>query len=553
MDTVHEDSALIRRRFAQRLTGENLFQFMGAAFAFFVMLLHPTIFDDLFFNINRFKHAVFLYSAYLGFVAYMLLSYMKRKSMTGRIYEPFSLSLADWGMLLFSVIASISCALSDDPQSAFTGDEGRKSGLLFVLAMSCVHVITAHSPGAGKSAVQGLLISGMLVALLGVLNFFYIDPFGFYGPRLGEKSVPRFISTIGNIDFFAAFLCLYVPLVMVFCVKAKGIRSLACFPAIAVGSAAIVAARADGAMIALAFSVFACLLFGVNTRQNLAKAFYAIAAALVGFIIMSVLIEAHPDGYMSLDKSLQEYLIKYPAFMTITALALLCASYALGRSRKIVISKKTARFLKLLLWFLFICVAFAVAALFIYYSFINTDAKLSGAMKLLRFSDKWGTHRGGVWVRCMKLYNESDLRVKLVGLGPDLLKKPLADAYGKEIIAYCNLSFDNAHNELIQYLLTFGALGLISYLLFVLGGMHTLYKRMKQCPYAAAAFAAAGTYLVHSLVTVNQPITTPLLFLLLSAGASSAKETGKANAAEGKETTCTIPSCPQEESASQEP
>ncbi len=529
---------------------ENLTGIMGAAFAFFVMLLHPLLFDDLFFNINRFKHAVYCYSAYLGLVAYMLFCYMKRKNMTGRIYEPFAFSLADWGMLAFSVICAISCALSHDPQSAFTGDEGRKSGLLFILAMSAMHIIVSRAPNAGKRAVEGLLISGTLVALLGVLNFFYIDPFGFYGPRLSENSVPRFISTIGNIDFFAAFLCLYLPCVMVFCVKAQGIKSFLCFPAIAIGACAIVAARADGAMVALTFSFFSCLLFGVQSRKTLSRAFFAMAAALFGFTVIAILIEAHPDGYMSLEKSLQEYLIKSPAFMGAGAVLLLGASYALYRSKKLTISKKTARFLRRLLWFIFICMVFALVSVFIYYSFVDTETELSGAMKLFRFTDKWGTHRGGVWVRCMKLYAQSPLRVKLVGLGPDLLKKPLADAYGKEIIAYCNLSFDNAHNEIIQYLLTFGALGLVAYLLFVLGGMHTIYLRMKQCPYAAAAFAATATYLIHALVTVNQPITTPLLFLLLSAGASCGKEAGKKAAAQGKETACETLNPPEEHDSS---
>lgn len=546
MDKTQTEDLSAVKKLSGSVNGENLSRILGAAFAFFVMLLHPVIFDDLFFNINRFKHAVYCYSAYFGLVVYMLLVYMKRKSLTGKIYEPFSLSLADWGMLVFSVIAAVSCALSSDPQSAFTGDEGRKSGLLFVLAMSCVHVIVSRAPGAGKRAVQGLLISGFLVALLGVLNFFYVDPFGFYGPRLGKSSVPRFISTIGNIDFFAAFLCLYLPAVMVYCVKAEGLKSFLCFPAIAVGSAAIVSARADGALVALLFSVFACLLFGVSSRETLARTFYAIAASLIGFVVMSVLTEAHPDGFMTLEKSMQEYLIRYPALMGAAALVLLCASYAFHKSRKITVSRKTARFLKRLLWFLFICAVFVFVSLFIYFSFINTEAELTGSMKLLRFSDKWGTHRGGVWVRCMKLYGQSDPRVQLVGFGPDLLKKPLADSYGKEIIAYCNLSFDNAHNELIQYLLTVGALGLIGYLLFVIGGMHTLYRKMKQCPYAAAAFAAAATYLIHSVVTVNQPITTPLLFLLLSAGASCTKDTGKKAAAEGKESACEISNLPEE-------
>ncbi|MBR3928041.1 MAG: O-antigen ligase family protein [Clostridia bacterium] len=552
MDAVNKESPSVKERISPVFSGENLSRLMGAVFAFFVMLLHPVIFDDLFFNINRFKHAVYCYSAYFGLVSYMLLSYLKRKSLTGKIYEPFSLSLADWGMLAFSVIAAVSCSMSSDPASAFTGDEGRKSGLLFILAMLCVHIIVSRAPGAGKRAVQGLMISGFLVALLGTLNFFYIDPFGFYGPRLSKTSVPRFISTIGNIDFFAAFLCLYLPAVMVYCVKAKGLKSFLLFPAIATGAAAVVVSRADGAIIALLFSAFACMLFGVSSRLYLARALYSISAAMMGLFVVSMLIHAYPNGYMSLDESIQKYLVQYPAITGASSLALLCASYALTRSRKTVIRKKTARFLRRLMWFVLICAAFVFICLFIYYSFINSDSPLPDALEILRFSDTWGTHRGGVWVRSMKLYSESDLRVKLVGFGPDLLKKPLADSYGKEIIAYCNLSFDNAHNELIQYLLTLGALGLCSYLLFVVGGMHTLYRKMKQCPYAAAAFAAAAIYLTHSVVTVNQPITTPLLFLLLSAGVSSAKETDKPAAADGKEIACENTN-PPKESVFQEP
>ena len=545
MQRIKDAGTTIRDKATSAFTAESMARMMGAAFAFFVMLLHPLLYDDLFFNINRFKYAVYCYSAFLGLVAYLLLTYLKRTAMTGRIYEPFSLSLADWGMLAFVVVSGISCALSSDSYSAFTGDEGRKSGLMFILAMGSVHVITSRAPGAGKRTVQALLLSGALVALLGVLNFFYIDPLGFYGPRLGKDSVPRFISTIGNIDFFAAFLCLYLPCVMVYCVKSRGVISCLLFPAIAIGSAAIIAARADGAMMALGFACLCTVLFGVNDRDSLWRALYALSAALTGFVVVSCLTSAHPDSFMTLEGSLQKYLVMYPAVMGIAALTLLCLSYATARSKKIVIRRKTAKFLKRLIWFVFLCVVFVFACLFIYYSFINTEATLKGSMKLLRFSDKWGTHRGGVWVRTMKLYAESDLRVKLFGFGPDLLKKPLADSYGKEIIAYCNLSFDNAHNEIIQYLLTLGALGLSAYVLFVIGGMHTLYKKMKHCPYAAAAFAAAATYLIHSIVTVNQPITTPLLFLLLSAAAPNAKGAGK-QAAEGKETSCTSSNPPEE-------
>ena len=550
MDASEKKSPFIRERIAAIRKNNAPSHLLGAAAAFCVMLLHPILFDDLYFNINRYKQAVYCCAAFFALIAYVVLSILRKKPAGSDNPGRFRFSIADWGMMLFSIVSLVSCVLSTDPHSAFTGDEGRKSGLLFILSMSAFHIVVSRTPSAVRRAVEGLLISGTLVALLGVLNFFNIDPFGFYGPRLARGDVTKFISTIGNIDFFAAFLSLFLPCAMIFCVKTQGIRSFLCFGAIAVGASAAIAARADSAIIVLAVSLFSCMLFGVRSRENLARAFFAIAAVLVGIAGITVLINAHPDGHMTLEYSLQKHLVKYPEEMGIGAVILLGASYVLFKSKRLLISKKTARFLRRLLWFAFFCAAFVLASVFFYYTFIDTETELSGAMDFFRFEDKWGSSRGGVWVRCMKLYDRSSLRVKLVGLGPDLLRKPLNDAYGKEILSYCKIAFDNAHNELIQYLLTLGALGLVSYLWFVYGGMHTLYMRMKQCPYAAAAFAAAAAYLVHSLITVNQPITTPLLFMLLSAGASCRKTEGIQTAAKGKETKCETSDQPDESAPS---
>ena len=135
-----------------------------------------------------------------------------------------------------------------------------------------------------------------------------------------------------------------------------------------------------------------------------------------------------------------------------------------------------------------------------------------------------GAHR----LRFLGLHLLTHLLVKLFGFGPDLLKKPLADAYGAEIAAYCNLSFNNAHNEYIQYLLTHGALGLTAYLTFAVGACASLFRRARKSAAAACLLAGALAYLLHAAVNVNQPITTPLLFLFLSASVSVPTEPASA-------------------------
>ena len=567
---------------------EQLPEWFACAFAAGMALLHPLIFDDFFFNINRFKFGVFAVSAYAGLIVFLLLCAARRRALAGEIRQPFSLSAADWGMGAFAVLAAASTILSDDAFSALTGDEGRLCGLVFILALAAMHVIVSRAQNADAWAAGGLLISGSLCALLGVLNFFKIDPFGFY-PRLNQKSVDGFISTIGNVDFFSAFLCLFLPAaVAAFMRGGRWVRRLSVFP-ILLGTGAVIAARADGALIALASAILTALCLGAlplpapsesrqrsdsaaprleanlaesapcseendvpsrfrRTLSSLAASLHgkatgadeekklhpqreararmclALACLMAGLFLVGAATRLWPDATLSLKDHACARLAAHPLLFAALSLLLAAAAYGLLHTRREKPVFPAPRTFLLTLLACAIVALAAAAALFLFYTYVDTDTKLTGMLKLFRFRDKWGTNRGGVWVRCMKLFAQSDWRVKLFGFGPDLLKKPLADAYGAEIAAYCNLSFNNAHNEYIQYLLTHGALGLTAYLTFAVGACASLFRRARKSAAAAGLLAGALAYLLHAAVNVNQPITTPLLFLFLSASVSAPTE-----------------------------
>ena len=663
---------------------EQLPEWFACAFAAGVALLHPLIFDDFFFNINRFKFGVFAVSAYAGLIVFLLLCAARRRALAGEIRQPFSLSAADWGMGAFAVLAAASTILSDNAFSALTGDEGRLCGLVFILALAAMHVIVSRAQNADAWAAGGLLISGSLCALLGILNFFKIDPFGFY-PRLNQKSVDGFISTIGNVDFFSAFLCLFLPAaVAAFMRGGRWVRRLSVFP-ILLGTGAVIAARADGALIALASAILTALCLGAlplpapsesrqrsdsaaprleanlaesapcseendapsrfrrtlsslaaslhgkatdadeekkprsqreararkhpaladssedgtpsrfrRTLSSLAASLHgkaadadeekkprlqqeararkhpalagssedgapsrfrrtlsslvaslhgktadaddekklnpqreararmclALACLMAGLFLVGAATRLWPDATLSLKDHACARLAAHPLLFAALSLLLTAAAYGLLHTRREKPVFPAPRTFLLTLLACAIVALAAAAALFLFYTYVDTDTKLTGMLKLFRFRDKWGTNRGGVWVRCMKLFAQSDWRVKLFGFGPDLLKKPLADAYGAEIAAYCNLSFNNAHNEYIQYLLTHGALGLTAYLTFAVGACASLFRRARKSAAAAGLLAGALAYLLHAAVNVNQPITTPLLFLFLSTSVS---------------------------------
>lgn len=564
----------MERTHAAQLSHAPLPDWFACAFAAGVSLVHPLIFDDFFFNINRFKFGVFTVSAYAGLIVFLLLCAARRRALTGEPRQPFSLSAADWGMGAFAVLAAVSTLLSDDAYSALTGDEGRLCGLVLVLALVSMHVIVSRARSAEVWAAGGLLISGSLCALLGILNFFKIDPFGFY-PRLNQKSIDGFLSTIGNVDFFSAFLCLLLPATVAAFMRAGlWVRRLSILPML-LGAGAVIAARADGALIALAAAALTALCLGAvpipapvrapcaaepvsnevpsdegassrfvararaflcaalhrrdadgerrlhPQREARARMCLALACLAAGLFLVGAATQLWPDATLSLKNHTCARLAAHPLLFAALSLLLTAAAYGLLHTRRERPAFPAPRTFLLTLLACAVVALAAAVALLLFYTYVDTDTKLTGIWKLFRFCDKWGTNRGGVWVRCMKLYAESDWRVKLFGFGPDLLKKPLADAYGAEIAAYCNLSFNNAHNEYIQYLLTHGALGLAAYLTFAVGACISLLRRARKSAAAACLLAGALAYLLHAVVNVNQPITTPLLFLFLSASVSA--------------------------------
>lgn len=574
----------MERTHAAPLRHAPLPDWFACAFAAGVSLVHPLIFDDFFFNINRFKFGVFTVSTYAGLIVFLLLCAARRRALTGEPRQPFSLSAADWGMGAFAVLAAVSTLLSDDAYSALTGDEGRLCGLVLVLALAAMHVIVSRARSAEVWAAGGLLISGSLCALLGILNFFKIDPLGFY-PRLNQKSIDGFLSTIGNVDFFSAFLCLLLPAAVAAFMRAGlWVRRLSVLPML-LGSGAVIAARADGALIALAAAALTALCLGAvpipapsrsevcpdegsraqcaaepapdeasfgkgassrfaaRARAFLCAALHrgdadgerrlhplraararmclALACLAAGLFFVGAATRLWPDATLSLKNHTCARLAAHPLLFAALSLLLTAAAYGLLHTRRERPAFPAPRTFLLALLACAVVALAAAAALLLFYTYVDTDTKLTGIWKLFRFGDKWGTNRGGVWVRCMKLYAESDWRVKLFGFGPDLLKKPLADAYGAEIAAYCNLSFNNAHNEYIQYLLTHGAVGLAAYLTFAVGACVSLLRRARKSAAAACLLAGALAYLLHAVVNVNQPITTPLLFLFLSASVSA--------------------------------
>ena len=78
--------------------------------------------------------------------------------------------------------------------------------------------------------------------------------------------------------------------------------------------------------------------------------------------------------------------------------------------------------------------------------------------------------------------------------------------------------YDNAHNELLQYLFTTGIVGLLSYLALVGSSIVYMFKHAKEHAWISVCLAATVGYFAQSILNLNQPITTPLFFVFMAMG-----------------------------------
>ena len=125
---------------------------------------------------------------------------------------------------------------------------------------------------------------------------------------------------------------------------------------------------------------------------------------------------------------------------------------------------------------------------------------------------------------------------KLIGIGPDCFSVQMLLHRYKEMSDTTGQIYDSAHNELLQYLYTTGILGLIAYLGQIIGTVRAAAKtaimtgkgKGAREPYFAAyswAFGfAAICYVAQSLVNINIPVASPLLWVFIMLAEAAARE-----------------------------
>ncbi|MGN1132197.1 MAG: O-antigen ligase family protein, partial [Ruminococcus sp.] len=416
--------------------------------------------------------------------------------------------------IAFAVTAVISTYTSDYFSSALTGSMGRNNGLLLILVYTVTYFIMSRIYRQNIIVPVGVCISSALVSLLGIANQFYWDPlnlyYGLYPPQ-----IHKFISTIGNRNMFSAYLCIMIPIIfMIFIYTEKRWMKWLSGTSLAFCLGGMICSNSDSSILGFgAFLVFAIILF-VRDLEKMSRLFFGLFLFTVScklIRIFSFIMEDYSMGF----GSIQKFFIYGNTYAMIALFAVISTVlYFVHRKHQSYYLPKCARIIAVSVFsFAFI----GVIILMIYYSLYDTKTPLKGVMSYLRFSDSWGTHRGFMWIRALYIFGDMSILKKIFGSGPDTFTAMMnISGYNDELKIFKTETTDCAHNVYLNYLVTLGIAGVVSYITAIVSSVVRAVKKAFSNKYAIIFASSVVCYSAQSIVNIDQPITTPLFILMLA-------------------------------------
>ncbi|MBQ8947829.1 MAG: hypothetical protein IJ058_15190 [Lachnospiraceae bacterium] len=479
---------------------------------------------------------------------------------------------ADWFVVLYVAAAILSTLTSSFRKDAVWGQAGWNMGLLVQLLMVGMYFMARFLCTCGSKRLISfafntcLAITG-IVLLLGILNRFSIYPIH----MMGEAE--DFISTIGNINWFCGYWCIWFGL----------------------GCGAFLTAETAGARVLYGIYVWVCAMAGISCGSSsaylawLGLSFAALMWALSGYDRMAVLCSAEIIMLSALPAIrfigwLRPYRMWYDSSLLygftyedawiapfvggVTVFGLLreiflhlsdkekrateCGQHGestgdgrggpagaeragvnvgaviLPRIRGIVIG-------------LTVGATLAVAVIIILNSVTEGGIWPVRGMGIFTWSAAWGNSRGGIWIATFRILGTMIPERIFFGVGPDCF---CSYAYSRlDFMTMLGRFIGNqyltcAHNELLTMLVNEGIVGLIAYVGLIVTHLAAGIRRdrnveadrpeVKQDGSGGAAgmrdqgtfpglYLAIAAYIAVGTVGFMQILSTPFFFVVLGA------------------------------------
>ncbi len=464
-------------------------------YLFLMLALLPLAVHNGFFDITETKTLCFTVPtvvfvlARLGFTLYRE-NGLPRRKLTG----------AAWAALGFCLVCFIASVSGGDFAGSFLGERGRYQGLGMMWLYAALFFALSGVHLERRDILLPLCLGLFLSGGLAVCNHLGWDALGFCTP-LRETDRGRYISTLGNINFAGAYLTLALPVAAgaMLTEERAGIRALLAAVCVT-GLWAAMAVRSECAVLGVGAALAALPLLTKKSPDALRRYPLLLTGTALSLLAYRAVVYDFGERLSSLGRYLSE-----PA-VTLPLAGVGLAAYALLRRR----SERTLERVRRVYAGVLLAALAAGAALLVLFNTAWSAVPLGGMEEWLRFSDAWGTDRGGIWKYCLSLYGEFPFWQKLVGGGCGVLA-----ALDVQHRHFPDAILDAAHCEYLQILLNWGLLGLGTYLAWLVLALRRALRRGGS--FALPLAAGLIGYSVQAAVNIAQVPGISLFFVLFAA------------------------------------
>ena len=488
--------------------------FISALSLLILICVYPFFVTNNYHNITISKYYFFnIASVLLFFIcSFALLIDDKRGDNLNRIKSKFG--TADFFACLFLIEAIVSCVFSADRMHALSGTEGRHMGLVTFIAMVTAYFLVSKFYTCREIDMAIFAASVIFMTLFGFLQFLGFDPMNMLS-TVAYQSRSYFIGFVGNVDVYSSYLCLAVPLVAELALLSRSDKlRILWYVAVGAGFLGFFSSNSDSGVMGLTVCLF--ILFIQSCKHPVYfRRFWTVIAV---FFISSGLFYS-VNYFRRYEARTVESVFKYLLNPAIFICGMAICAIIIILLTKFDIKQRTLRIIRISALVLTGLLAAATIIAFIYFTFFDRFTLLGYFGNYLRFDNYWGSHRGFIWKKCLSAYGSLPAFKKLIGFGEDMVPSLLISKFGTSFFPDEFIyNIDNAHSELVQYLVTVGFWGLISYLgVFIT----VIVKGIKSDSIIKKAVClSVFGYFVQGLVNITQPITTPLMFVFLGLAAA---------------------------------
>ncbi len=512
----------------------RMFRYIDTLIYILIMLLiHPLFFVNMYFNISQEKWLFFMITS-LVYVCSIAVSLIIDDSFESELKSFFKhLTVTEFALIGFVFINIFSTFLSDYPSACISGGlNGRYNGLVCLIFYMLVYFIIRNCYGAGGIIVLVFCISSALVSLTAVCQYLGFDPIGMYD-GVTAASVARMISTIGNRNIYASWLCLCVPAVLYCFITASdkrlrilsGISLMLCF-------AGGTAGNSDSFYLGILFSVLVLIFTGNLPKNGIYRLFLALSLGLLSdFLLLQAACSRKNHGINIREgEGFTLFFESHTVYLAYAALGLLSAAFfsflfirrsasdSLLTSQKknspYSASIKKSRKISSLIFLAATCFILCI----IFMSF--------------PFEDSFGSYRGFIWNLSVEDFKQMSFLNKLFGYGPETIYIIFSEKYYDILVGTTGVLYDNVHSEPLQYLMTSGILGAGFYLTFVISLIIRAVRFSFNDGRICIFLLPVCGYFSQSFVNIAQSATTPIFFIFMSLTAGYMFRNGKNDAAD---------------------